>query len=104
MALTGPQKVTVAEITRETYQTIDSLASSLTSDQETSIGADCVTWATIRNKGSVRVSGGSDGTDYNIDRQKDEIRKRVRKAFGLTLVSDEEVEPSSGAVRTVWVY
>jgi len=83
MALTGPQKVTVAEITYETYAKIDGLASSLNSDQETSIVADIATWNEIRNKPHIRLKGGRDGEDLNYDRLLEAITIRVRGAFGL---------------------
>lgn len=88
MALTGPQKVTVAEITYETYAKIDSLASSLNADQESSIVADLATWATIRDS-HVKLEGGSDGVDFDNERKREAIRKRIRKALGLPLYSSE---------------
>lgn len=88
MALTGPQKVTVAEITYETYEKIDSLASSLNADQETAIIADLATWATIRDS-HVKLEGGRDGVDFDNERKREAIRKRIRKALGLPLLSSE---------------
>lgn len=88
MALTGPQKVTVAEITFETYAKIDSLASSLNADQETSIVADLATWATIRDS-HVKLEGGRDGVDFDNERKREAIRKRIRKALGLPLFASE---------------
>lgn len=88
MALTGPQKVTVAEITYETYATIDGLASSLNSDQETSIIADLATWATIRDS-HVRLEGGRDGLDFDNERKREAIRRRIRKALGLSLFASD---------------
>jgi hypothetical protein len=99
MALTGPQKVTVAEIARETYATIDSLASSLNSDQETSIIADCLTWGAIRNS-HVKVTK---DIDFDNERKREAIRQRVRKAFGLSLYSSE-VNGSSVSVTNVPVF
>lgn len=88
MALTGPQKVTVAEITYETYQTIDGLASSLNADQETSIIADLATWAAIRDS-HVKLAGSRDGVDFDNERKREAIRKRIRKALGLSLLASE---------------
>lgn len=88
MALTGSQKVTVAEITYEEYDRIDALASSLNADQETSIIADLATWATIRDS-HVKLEGGSDGVDFDNERKREAIRKRIRKALGLPLYSSE---------------
>lgn len=88
MALTGAQKVTVAEITQEEYGTINTLAADLTSDQETSIVADLVTWALIRDS-HVKLSGGKDGIDFDNARKREAIRQRIRKMLGLPLISDE---------------
>lgn len=84
MALTGPQKVTVAEITLEKYAKVNADAPLLTPDQETSIIADLATWATIRNS-HVRLKGGSDGVDLDNDRKRSAIRGRIRLAFGWPL-------------------
>jgi hypothetical protein len=97
MALTSPQKVSVAEITYETYAKIDSLASSLNSDQETSILADLATWATIRDS-HVKLKGGSDGVDFDNERKREAIRMRIRKALGLRLRSPE----MGGAIGSVY--
>jgi hypothetical protein len=88
MALTATQKVTVAEITREELATIESLASNLTTEQNTAIVADIAIWATIRDS-HVRIKGGSDGLDFDNARKRDAIRERVRKALGLPLYSAE---------------
>ena len=88
MALTGAQKVTVAEITYETYQRIDGLAGSLNSDQESSIIADLATWATIRDS-HVRLAGGRDGVDFDNERKREAIRRRIRKALGLPLLASD---------------
>src|ERR1051325_303843 len=85
MPLTGPQKVTVAEITLEKYAKIESLTPSLNSDQEASIIADLATWATIRDS-HVRLKGGSKGVDLDNDRKRDAIRGRIRLALGLPLI------------------
>ncbi len=82
MALTGPQKVTVAEITLEKYAKIEELAPSLNADQETSIIADLATWATIRDS-HVKLEGGSSGVDFDNERKRQAIRTRIRIALGL---------------------
>lgn len=86
--LTGPQKVSVAEITQEEYATINTLAADLTEDQETSIIADLVTWALIRDS-HVKLNGGKDGIDFDNARKREAIRQRIRKALSLSLISDE---------------
>lgn len=96
MALTATQKVTVAEITREEYDTIDELADDLITEQETSIIADLATWATIRDS-HVKLDGGSDGLDFDNERKREAIRQRVRKAFGLPLFSPE-IHPGSSSI------
>lgn len=85
MALTGPEKVTVAEITYETYARVDELASALNADQEASIVEDIETWEGIRNS-HVRLTG---ETDFDNERKREAIRRRVRKALGLPLISSE---------------
>lgn len=86
MALTEAQKVTVAEITYETYEKIDELAATLNANQETSIIADLATWATIRDS-HVKLQGGRDGIDFDNERKREAIRRRIRRALGLPLVA-----------------
>lgn len=99
MALTEAQKVTVAEIARESYSLINSLASSLNASQEASILVDVTLWGTIRNS-HVRLKGGSDGLDFDNERKREAIRQRIRKAFGLPLISSE-IQSGSVSIRTV---
>jgi hypothetical protein len=100
MALTEAQKVTVSEITYETYAAIDGLTSSLNASQEATILVDVTLWGTIRNS-HVRLDGGSDGVDFDNERKREAIRKRVRKALGLPLMSSE-INSSSQSVEVVW--
>lgn len=99
MALTATQKVNVAEITRETYATVDSLASSLNASQETVIIADLATWATIRDS-HVQLEG---EVDFDNERKRNAIRERTRKALGLPLYS-AEMYSGSGSVVTTGVF
>lgn len=103
MALNATQLVTVAEITQETLATIESLASSLTGEQETAIAADVILWNTIRNS-HIRVKGGSDGVDFDNARKRQAIRDRIRKALGLPLYSSEVSGGASGSIRTMTVF
>lgn len=103
MALTGAQKVTVAEITYEEYETVDTLATSLNTDQETSIIADLATWATIRDS-HVRLEGGRDAVDFDNERKREAIRKRIRKALGLPLYSDEALGGGSQPLANRFVF
>jgi hypothetical protein len=84
MALTGEQKVAVSEITLEKYSTIENLVLELTSDQEASIVDDLDTWETIRDS-HVKLQGGSDGVDFDNERKRAAIRRRIRLALGLPL-------------------
>lgn len=86
MALTGAQKVTVAEITYETYDTIDGLAGSLNADQETAVIADIAIWNARKNKVHIRMEGGRDGVNLVNDRLLEAVTIRVRGAFGLSLL------------------
>lgn len=88
MALTDAQKVVVAEITLETFDTIDPLVDELNSDQETTLLADLDLWADIRNS-FVQVRGGKEGVDFDNERKREGIRRRVRKMLGLSLISEE---------------
>lgn len=101
MALTEAQKVTVAEITRETYSLIDSLASSLNASQETSIVADIALWNTERN--DVDFNLNSDGVKLEGVNILNAIRERVRKMFGLSLYSSE-VQSGSVSIPTRAVF
>lgn len=103
MALTSAQLVTVAEITNETYATVAELALELNAAQETSISDDIDTWETIRDS-HVRLRGRSDGVDFDNERKREAIRRRVRKALGLSLVSIETVGGGSLVVThtAVW--
>lgn len=102
MALTGAQKVSVAEIVYETYETVETLAESLNADQESSIIADLATWSTIRDS-HVRLKGGRDGVDFDNERKREAIRRRIRKGLGLSLVSEESNETSI-ALETIPIF
>jgi hypothetical protein len=88
MALTNEQLVTVAEITRELFSTVENLAVDLLTAQEDSIIADLATWATIRDS-HVKLLGGKDGIDLDNERKREAIRQRIRKMLGLSLISEE---------------
>jgi hypothetical protein len=99
MALTATQLVTVAEITLETLDTVEALASSLTAEQETSIGTDITLWNTIRNS-HVKVTK---DIDFDNERKREAIRRRVRKALGLSLISFE-IQPGSFSVASTPIF
>lgn len=100
MALTATQKVAVAEIVQETYETVEGLASSLITEQETSIIADLATWALIRNS-HVTLD---DGVNFDNERKREAIRQRIRKMLGLPLKSYEVDGGYSQSVGITWVY
>lgn len=102
MALTNTQLVTVAEIVLETFDTVESLASSLNAEQETSIIVDLALWATIRNS-HVKLKGGTKAVDFDQERKREAIRRRIRKMLGLSLISDE-IMPGSHSIPLVWRY
>lgn len=101
MAFTGPQLVAVAEITREVKSRTDALAAAVDSDTETSIKADVVTWNANRDGVELIISGGRDGVDLNTQRLLDAISMRVRKALGLSLISDEVLSLSPDAMQLI---
>lgn len=85
MALSAAQKVTVAEITYETYATIDAI--TITAEQETAVIADIATWNLNRNDLDVELTGAKNDVKYRARLLLDEIRIRVRNIFGLPLIS-----------------
>lgn len=88
--MTDEQLVTIAEITQETFATVEVLSSSFNPAQEASIVSDIATWNDIRNDVDVQlVAGTGGGADYKVQRLLDDIRSRTRKALALTLYSSE---------------
>lgn len=100
--MTEPEKVTVAEITQETYALINSLVGSLTTEQEDAIQADVVTWNLNRNDVDLEVD--VDGVSLHGQRLLNAIRDRVRKHLGLPLYSSEVGGAGSGSIRTMHVF
>lgn len=100
MALTAEQKATLAEIARESYLIVDTQASGLNAATETLLAADVARWDTLRSK-HLKIQGGRDGVDLDPDREREVIRRRVRKNLGLPFYSDEELEFSSDAMQLV---
>ena len=104
MSLTNTQLVTVSEIVYETFATVESLASSLNAEQETAVIADIALWTTgtspVRDS-AVRVKGGKDGVDFDQERKRELIRRRVRNMLGLPIFSDQLV-PGSQDVPVLW--
>lgn len=98
MALTPDEKVTLAEIARETYSTVDTAAASLISAQETQLRLDITRWATVRGK-HLKVQGGRDGIDLSPEREREEIRRRVRIHLGLPMYSEEELQYGDGVMQ-----
>lgn len=86
MALTSAQIVSVAEITRESYATIEDLVLDLNAAQETILLADLTTWAAIRDS-HVKLKGGKDGIDFDNARKRAAIFYRIRNMLGLEWVS-----------------
>jgi len=86
MALTGEQIVAVAEITRESYSTIAGLTPSLTPDQENSLSDDLDIWASIRDS-HVKLSGGSNGVEFDNTPKRAAIFYRIRNMLELPYLS-----------------
>lgn len=84
MALTGAQITLVAEITQESYSTIDGLVDSLTADQESLLSDDIDAWEAIRDS-HLKYTG--DGVDFDESRDRAAIFYRVRNMLGLPFVS-----------------
>jgi hypothetical protein len=85
MALSASQLAMAAEITRESYEDVETAASALIADQESLLADDLDTWEAIRNS-HVRLSGGSDGIDLDNDRKRAAIFYRVRVLLGFDFV------------------
>lgn len=76
------QKVAVAEITREKYSVINSLAGSLNEAQESSVIADIALWVDLRDS-HVRLTG---AVDFDESRDRSAIFHRVRNVMGLPFI------------------
>lgn len=105
MALTATQKVSLAAIMQETYETVDSLVSSLNfnAEQETWLGGRITVWNTKHDSIEVELEGGSKGVNLKTMRLLAKIRGEVRKMFGLSLYS-EDVQQSSGAIANRFIF
>ncbi len=101
MPLTATQKVAVAEITLETLDVIEDLATELTAEQETAIVADIATWNSNRNEVDLKFD--SDRVNLESQRLLNAIRERVRKMLDLPLYSSE-VFPGSVSIPVVAVF
>lgn len=100
MPLTAFQEVIVAEIMQEPLSVVQAI--TLTEDQVVWVSDDIDLWEAKRNKISVELKG---EVDYSVQRLLDEIRKRVRKAYGLPLYSSEVMgEFGSFAIPNVPVF
>lgn len=92
-AFTNAQKNSIAEIIYEPFSSVEDLVSSLNDAQIEAIIADLATWAAIRDS-HVRLGG---EVDFDNERKREAIRRRIRKALGLPLYS-LEVEPGSYSI------
>lgn len=100
MPLTAEQEVIVAEIMQESLSVVQAI--TLTEAQVVWVSDDVDLWEAKRNKISVELHG---ETDYRVQRLLDEIRRRVRKAYGLPLYSSEVMGGSgSFAIPNVPVF
>src|SRR5687767_15647965 len=91
MAFTASQKPILAEILQVGPETLNDMLSdlTLTAEDESWIVDDLDLWEAKRNKIMVELEGGSDGVSFKTQRLLDAIRARIRKAFGLSLISFE---------------
>lgn len=89
MALTRPEIITLAQIAQETPTTVSDLADSLNfdADDEAYLRTEIVLWNDNHNDIDVTLKG---ETNYEAQLLLDGIRMRVRKFFGLTLISEED--------------
>jgi hypothetical protein len=95
VALTDAQVVTLGEMILETpdatESALDGLAGKYSESEvnaiESAIAADIVTFAAIKDKRHIRLSGGRDGIDLNFERKEAALRDRNRKRLGLPDIS-----------------
>lgn len=85
MALSSDQLVALSEITRESYDTVESAASDLNTAQESVLSDDLDTWESIRDS-HVKLAGGGDGVDFDDERKRAAIYYRVRNMLGLEYI------------------
>jgi hypothetical protein len=100
--LTSAQKATLAEITRESYASVDAKSAGLNEDVVTLLAADVTRWGTVRSK-HLKVKGGRDGVDLDYSREREEIRRRDRNLLGFPLYSEEELGFATDAMQMVEV-
>lgn len=84
MPLTAEQEVIVAEVMQEPLSVVQGI--TLTAAQIAWVSEDIDLWEAKRNKITVELQG---DTNYRVQRLLDEIRRRMRKAYGLSLYSSE---------------
>lgn len=96
--LSGEQITLVAEITQESYTTVDGLVDSLTAAQESLLSDDIDTWEAIRNS-YVKFKG--DGVDFDNMRKRAGIFYRVRNMLGLPYIVFYEFQAGSEVFELV---
>jgi hypothetical protein len=100
MPLSAEQEVIVAEIMQETLSVVQGI--TLTAAQVAWVSEDIDLWEAKRNSIAVELNG---EVSYRTQRLLDEIRRRVRKAYGLPLYSSEvSGECGSFAIPNVPVF
>lgn len=104
MALNPAQVLTLAEILQTDRANTEALISSLNpdADDEIYLGAEITLWNENKNLVDTTLDTPS-GVKWKAQWILDAIRGRIRKAFGLSLYS-EEVQGSSGAIPTAFVF
>ena len=80
------EKVEAAEATREPLSRVETVATSLVTEQETAIKAELVKYAELKDKIKVELSG---KVRLSYRGLIEEIRQRIRKHFGWTLLPSE---------------
>ncbi len=85
MPLSGAQLALTAEITRESYTSVQALVLPLTTDQQSLLTDDLDTWEAIRDS-HVKLQGGSDGVDFDNARKRAAIFYRIRYMLGLPFI------------------
>lgn len=97
MALTSSRIAVVAEIVRESYDSVASAVSSLNSSQEAILVADIETWKEERNSIDLKFKG--EGVDLDSERLLAKIFYRTRSMLGYPLIAYDLDAPTMSLIE-----
>ncbi|MFN7949440.1 MAG: hypothetical protein U0Z53_29055 [Blastocatellia bacterium] len=82
----------IADVCLETVASIATSLDGVTAEARQAIRADLAAYGAIGD-GTEKLRGGSDGIDFDADRDREGIRRRIRRRLGLSPV---KVDAGSG--------